>query len=118
MGTPLERPSGRPWRAPVLHPAPLSQGGGWKIEYLPWLPGAPPVLSREMPTCQAAASRAVRRPWALRNEPVAILGPDGRSIRGDELRALLDEARPLRATRRQVREPRAAGPREVLSLVA
>jgi hypothetical protein len=84
MGT--ARPS--PWR-----PQPLAHGGGWKIEYLPGPPGAAPVLSREMPTCEAAVSRAVDRHWARRNELVAIHGPEGLSIPGDELKALLDAAK-------------------------
>ena len=65
---------------------------GWKIEYAP-ATGKSPVFSHEMPTCEAAVSLAVDRAWAARNEPVAIHGPDGRSIRGDELKALLVEAR-------------------------
>ena len=65
---------------------------GWKIEYLP-VAGGPPVLSREMPTRGAAVGLAVDRGWAAQNEPVAIHGPDGRSILGDELKALLAEAR-------------------------
>jgi hypothetical protein len=73
---------------------------GWKIEYLPE-PGGAPVLSREKPTCEAAVSRAVN--LARRNEPVAIHGPEGPSIRGDELKALLAEAARLRATRRRGR---------------
>jgi len=46
-----------------------------------------------MPTREAAIGLAVDRAWAARNEPVAIHGPDGHSIRGDELKALMAEAR-------------------------
>jgi len=65
---------------------------GWKIECLPVAGGAP-VFSHEMPTREAAIGLAVDRAWAARNEPVAIHGPDGHSIRGDELKALMAEAR-------------------------
>jgi hypothetical protein len=65
---------------------------GWKIEYRAE-PGGSPALYREMPTLDAAVSLAIDRAWSLRNEPVAIHAPDGRLIRGAELKALLDEAR-------------------------
>jgi hypothetical protein len=65
---------------------------GWKIEYLPVTGGAP-VFSREMPKRDAAVTLAVDREWPARNELVVIHGPEGRSIRGDELKALLAEAR-------------------------
>jgi hypothetical protein len=73
-------------------PRPRWRMSGWKIEYLPAAWGTP-VLSHEMPTRDAAVSLAVDRAWAARNEPFAIHGPDGSSIRGDELKALLAEAR-------------------------
>ena len=65
---------------------------GWQIEYIP-AGGGSPVSTRKMDTLEMALSLAIDHGWTRDvAEIVAIHGP-GRSIRGDELTALLAKAR-------------------------
>jgi hypothetical protein len=66
--------------------------GGWKIEYVP-VTGGSPVSTHEMDTLEIAVGRAIDRGWRRDVAVIVAIHGPSRSIRGDELRAILDDPR-------------------------